>query len=84
VEHATRLSQWALEYGNIFSLKLFNTTVVVLSSYEEFRQIIDKNSALTSDRPPMHFAKALEGKNNNLALLVLFNLIVYFPEGLII
>ncbi|EJD43339.1 cytochrome P450 [Auricularia subglabra TFB-10046 SS5] len=44
-------TKWAHEYGEIFSLKMANGTAVVLTSVEAAREVLDRRSATTVDRP---------------------------------
>lgn len=46
-----RLAEWAKAYGDIYSLKLGSEDVIVLSSAGAMKEVIDKRSATTSDRP---------------------------------
>ena len=54
----------ARQYGDVYSLKIINSTMVVLSSTNAIREIMDKNSAIVSDRPPSHFAQEVTGGNH--------------------
>jgi hypothetical protein len=54
----------ARQYGDIYSLKIVNSTVVVLSSTTAIREIMDGHSAIVSDRPPSHFAQEITGGNH--------------------
>ncbi|KAI0793048.1 cytochrome P450 [Irpex lacteus] len=47
-----QFSAWARQYGDIYSLKVASGTIVVISSAAAFREVIDKNSGITADRPP--------------------------------
>ncbi|PSK58738.1 3-hydroxyphenylacetate 6-hydroxylase [Elsinoe australis] len=59
--HITKLSpqpqrewkKWAREYGELFQVKLGWDTWVFLNSPEAVKEILDKQSAITSSRPPM-------------------------------
>ncbi|KAF8805683.1 putative cytochrome P450 monooxygenase [Phlegmacium glaucopus] len=42
---------WAREYGAIFSLKVFNSTMIILSSPSAIRDVLDKTGSLTAGRP---------------------------------
>ncbi|KAJ7898542.1 cytochrome P450 [Mycena olivaceomarginata] len=53
--------QWARRYGGIFSLKVGSSTVVVLSDVVAVKELLDKRSATTSDRPPIHLADRITG-----------------------
>ena len=54
----------ARQYGNVYSMKIINSTIVVLSSTATIREIMDKNSAIVSDRPASHFAEEITGGNH--------------------
>ncbi|KAJ8702960.1 hypothetical protein PTI98_001627 [Pleurotus ostreatus] len=45
-----QFSQWAAKYGDIYSLKVLNQTMVVLSSGRAIKDVLDKNGLATSDR----------------------------------
>ena len=51
-----RFAHWAAKYGPIFSLKLGSRTAIVLSSPAVVRELIDKQSAIFSDRPRFYIA----------------------------
>ncbi|KAF2225595.1 putative O-methylsterigmatocystin oxidoreductase [Elsinoe ampelina] len=59
--HITKLSaqpqrewqKWAREYGEIFQVKLGWENWVMVNSPEAVKEILDKQSAITSSRPPM-------------------------------
>ncbi|KAL1753471.1 cytochrome P450 [Schizophyllum commune] len=46
-----RFTEWARVYGEIYSLKIGPGTAIVLSSPAALKQVLDKQSADTSDRP---------------------------------
>ncbi|KAF2129630.1 putative cytochrome P450 monooxygenase [Dothidotthia symphoricarpi CBS 119687] len=46
-----KFSEWAQTYGDIFSLKILNRTVVVISSAAAVKHILDSNGAHTGNRP---------------------------------
>lgn len=54
-----QMTKWAEEYGPIFSLKLANQTMIVLTGAQEVKELLDRRSATTSDRPPLHVANEL-------------------------
>ncbi|KAF9011144.1 cytochrome P450 [Cyathus striatus] len=64
-----KFTEWANYYGDVYSLKLGSTTMIVLSSIDAIRYVIEKNTALTSDRPPNHIANAVTGEHQPYALL---------------
>ncbi|KAL9584899.1 MAG: hypothetical protein Q9212_001833 [Teloschistes hypoglaucus] len=43
--------EWAQQYGDVFSLKIFNRTVVVVSSATAVKHILDANGTRTGNRP---------------------------------
>ena len=61
---ARRLTEMARQYGDLYSLKIINSTVIVLSSITAIREIMDRNSAIVSDRPVSHFAQEITGGNH--------------------
>ncbi|KAH9476426.1 Cytochrome P450 monooxygenase [Psilocybe cubensis] len=56
-----KFSEWAKEYGGIFSLKIANSTMIVLSDMRAVKEILDDHSIETSSRP---FFYALEAVTN--------------------
>ncbi|KAI4217826.1 MAG: hypothetical protein L6R36_009257 [Xanthoria steineri] len=46
-----KFTEWAQQYGDIFSLKIFNQTVVVVSSAAAVKHILDANGTRTGNRP---------------------------------
>jgi len=61
---APRMTEMARQYGDVYSLKIINSTIVVLSSTTAIREIMDKKSAIVSDRPASHFAQEITGGNH--------------------
>ncbi|KAG9123388.1 hypothetical protein FRC07_015007 [Ceratobasidium sp. 392] len=51
-----RLSEWARTYGGIYSLKLGTKTAIVLTDATAVRDLMDKRSQATADRPSNHVA----------------------------
>lgn len=45
-----QFQKWAQEYGPVYSLVLGTKTIVVLSSAEAIRDLLDKRSGIYSDR----------------------------------
>ncbi|KAF9023921.1 cytochrome P450, partial [Hymenopellis radicata] len=45
-----RLTEWAAQYGSIYSLKLGSGTVIVLSSAAAVKELLDQQSWATADR----------------------------------
>ncbi|KAG8949194.1 hypothetical protein FRC04_008992 [Tulasnella sp. 424] len=46
-----RFAEWAKQYGEIFSLKMANGTIVVLNTPQAVRYVLDTKNAVTADRP---------------------------------
>ncbi|KAH9925581.1 cytochrome P450, partial [Fomitopsis serialis] len=46
-----RFAQWRKKYGDIIFLRMFNTPVLVINSAAAARDLLDKRSAIYSDRP---------------------------------
>ncbi|CAK5274181.1 unnamed protein product, partial [Mycena citricolor] len=65
-----RLSLWARAYGDVFSLKLGSTDVIVLTSATAIRQIIDKPGWVGNSRP-IHLTAGLCGMGPDSSLLFL-------------
>ena len=45
-----RFSEWAQEYGDVFSLKILNRTIIVISSPTAVKSILETNGAYTGNR----------------------------------
>ncbi|KAJ7235219.1 cytochrome P450 [Mycena rebaudengoi] len=56
-----KFTEWARKYGGIYSLKLGSSTVVVLTDAAAVKELMDKRSATTVDRPPMHVGDVVTG-----------------------
>lgn len=61
-----QFSEWAKQYGDIYSLKVMNKTMIVLNSPSAIKEIIDKNGAASSNRPHSILADMICPDNNNL------------------
>ncbi|KAG9225821.1 hypothetical protein CCMSSC00406_0008349 [Pleurotus cornucopiae] len=57
-----QLTEWAMEYGDIYSLKLLNKTIIVLSSGTTVKEVLDRNGMKTGGRPEAHIVRRVEGK----------------------
>ncbi|KAJ5766759.1 uncharacterized protein N7511_004375 [Penicillium nucicola] len=64
-----RFTEWVSLYGPIFSLKLGSQNVIVLSSPYMIKQLIDKQSAIYSDRPKSYIADNLVFHHDHLMFL---------------
>ncbi|EZF75465.1 hypothetical protein H105_02979 [Trichophyton soudanense CBS 452.61] len=54
-----KFTEWAAKYGPIFSLKIGPGTAVVLNSPYMIKQLIDRQSAIYSERPKFYIADHL-------------------------
>ncbi|KAG8997242.1 hypothetical protein FRB90_012552 [Tulasnella sp. 427] len=59
-----RFTEWAQKYGEIYSLKIGPATAIVISSAAAVKELMDKRSATTADRPPNHIAMTIAGGKN--------------------
>ncbi|EMC98771.1 hypothetical protein BAUCODRAFT_120072 [Baudoinia panamericana UAMH 10762] len=46
-----KLTEWAKQYGGIYSLKVGPSTIIVLSDRHAVKELLDKKSSISSDRP---------------------------------
>ncbi|KAK7048546.1 putative cytochrome P450 [Favolaschia claudopus] len=59
-----KFTEWARQWGGIYSLKLGSSTVVVLTDAAAARDLLDKQSETTSDRPDFYIAELVtQGKH---------------------
>lgn len=63
-----QFTQWAHQYGGIYTLKLGTGTAAVLTSRRLIKQLIDKKSALYSDRPASYVAKLISSGDHILLM----------------
>lgn len=54
-----QFQKWAKEYGPVYSLILGTKTLIVLSSDEAVKDLLDKRSAIYSDRQDMYIGQTL-------------------------
>ena len=54
-----QFQKWAEEYGPVYSLILGTKTLVVLSSDEAVKELLDRRSAIYSDRQDMYIGQTL-------------------------
>ncbi|KAG9011259.1 hypothetical protein FRB94_003267 [Tulasnella sp. JGI-2019a] len=59
-----KFTEWAREHGEIYSLKVGPATAVVLSSAPAVRELMERRSATTSDRPPNHMVNVITDCKN--------------------
>jgi cytochrome P450 len=46
-----RFQAWSNQYGSIFSLKVFNDTMIVIADRKAAYQLLEKKGSIYSDRP---------------------------------
>ncbi|KAK7019954.1 putative cytochrome P450 [Favolaschia claudopus] len=56
-----KFTEWARTYGGIYSLKVGRGTVIVLTDAATVKELMDKRSGSTADRPPMHIVDVVTG-----------------------
>ncbi|KAF5321043.1 hypothetical protein D9619_000276 [Psilocybe cf. subviscida] len=62
-------AQWGEKYGDICSVTVLGQTVIVLNSAQIARDMLDKKSAIYSDRPVLQMGGELVGWKNTMVLL---------------
>jgi cytochrome P450 len=63
-----KFSEWAKQYGGMYSLKLGTGTAVVITDRRLVKQLIDKKSALYSDRPKSYVANLISSGDHILLM----------------
>lgn len=64
-----RFSEWAKQYGGLFSLKIGPATAVVISSPAILKKLIDQRSNIYSARPPSYVSHDLITKGDHLLIM---------------
>ncbi|KAJ7182865.1 cytochrome P450 [Mycena crocata] len=59
-----KFTEWARKYGGFYSLKMGPATVIILTDPAAVKELMDKRSGTTVDRPPMHVADVVAGGFN--------------------
>ncbi|KAJ7234772.1 cytochrome P450 [Mycena haematopus] len=59
-----KFTEWARTYGGIYSLKIGPGTAVVLTDAAAVKELMDRRSGATVDRPAMHIADLITGGLN--------------------
>ncbi|KAK5024772.1 hypothetical protein LTR13_010741 [Exophiala sideris] len=67
-----QFQKWAQEYGPVYSLILGTKTVIVLSSDEAVKDLLDKKSAIYSDRPDMFIGQKIASGDLRLVVMVIY------------
>lgn len=64
-----RFTKWARQYGGVMSLKVGSGTIIVLTDGKAVKQILDKQSAVSSSRPPFHVGHDVITHGNHLGVM---------------
>jgi hypothetical protein len=56
-----QFQKWAQEYGPVYSLMLGTKVMIVLSSDQAIKDLLDKRSGIYSSRPDMYLGKIVSG-----------------------
>ncbi|OAG44327.1 hypothetical protein AYO21_01323 [Fonsecaea monophora] len=64
-----QFQKWAQEYGPIYSLILGTKTMIVLSSDQAVKDLLDKRSGIYSDRPDMFIGQKIASGNLRLVVM---------------
>lgn len=56
-----QFQKWANEYGPVYSLILGTKVMIVLSSDQAIKDLLDKRSGIYSSRPDMYLGKIVSG-----------------------
>jgi cytochrome P450 len=63
-----RFTEWAREYGGLYSLKLGTSTAIVLTDPRLVKQLVDKKSSIYSSRPTSYVADLITGGDHLLVM----------------
>ncbi|KAJ7359859.1 cytochrome P450, partial [Mycena albidolilacea] len=69
-----RFTEWARKYGDLCSLKIGNDTVVVLTDVAAVKELLDRRSSTTADRPPCYIWQSLAFNCSQLFIVELITL----------
>lgn len=71
-----QFQKWAEEYGPVYSLILGTKIMIVLSSDQAIKDLLDKRSNIYSSRPDMYLGQVVSG-NNRMLLMVSYAMQAY-------
>jgi len=63
--YVARFTEWTRQYGGIYSLRLGSSNVIILGSVAAVKEIMEKNSALISDRPRSALVDSVFGEKSS-------------------
>lgn len=64
-----KFAEWANQYGEIYSLKIASSTMVVISGRRIVKELMDKRSSISSHRPPLYAVNNLIFQDDFLLLM---------------
>ena len=64
-----QFQKWAEEYGPVYSLILGTKVMIVLSSDQAIKDLLDKRSNIYSSRPDMYLGRIVSGQNRMLLMV---------------
>lgn len=64
-----QFQKWAEEYGPVYSLMLGTKVMIVLSSDQAIKDLLDKRSNIYSSRPDMYLGRIVSGQNRMLLMV---------------
>jgi hypothetical protein len=67
-----QFQKWAEEYGPVYSLILGTKVMIVLSSDQAIKDLLDKRSGIYSSRPDMYLGKVVSGGLRMLLMVCFF------------
>lgn len=79
-----QFQKWAEEYGPVYSLILGTKTLIVLSSDTAVKDLLDKRSAIYSDRQDMYIGMTLCSGNLRVLMMVKLQRVVSIVENQIL
>ena len=65
-----QFEKWAQEYGPVYSLMLGTKVLIVLSSDEAVKELLDRRSGIYSDRQDMYIGQTLCSGDLRLLMMV--------------
>ena len=65
-----QFEKWAQEYGPVYSLMLGTKVMIVLSSDEAVKELLDRRSGIYSDRQDMYIGQTLCSGDLRLLMMV--------------
>ena len=61
----SRFAEWTRQYGEIYSLRLGSSNVVILGSVAAVKEVVEKNSGLMSDQPRSALVDSVFGERSS-------------------